>query len=277
MGSEEEWHQYVDALHGVIEAIAGIVGPTPIDRPELEARIEERAGRWATAANQGWAGNYKNWPMALGWAATMGLVCYGPGDRGRSTFVRLADWSGWREEDPREAGLTVLRHFLHAYGPSTVPEFTRWFALEPAIAKELFKDLSDELDEVDVDGSRRWLLKSDMHEAEASPEAVNLLPHFDVFVVGSHPREELMDVKSALAKASPGTAATFAVLLVGGRVGGIWERRPKGKRLLIRIDAYGPLNRRQRSAVEEQAERIGQILELKAEVEFGKVALRRHL
>ena len=114
-------------------------------------------------------------------------------------------------------------------------------------------------------------------QAEASPEAVNLLPHFDVFVVGSHPREELMDVKSALAKASPGTAATFAVLLVGGRVGGVWERRPKGKRLLIRIDAYVPLNSRQRSEVEEQAERIGQILELKAEVEFGKVALRRHL
>ncbi|TME93084.1 MAG: winged helix DNA-binding domain-containing protein, partial [Chloroflexi bacterium] len=48
-----------DELNSVIEAISDIVGAEPITRPELEARLEERVGGWATSTNQGWAGNYK--------------------------------------------------------------------------------------------------------------------------------------------------------------------------------------------------------------------------
>jgi len=116
-------------------------------------------------------------------------------------------------------------------------------------------------------------------EADSEPAGgcVHLLPHFDVFVVGSHPREQLMDPASSVAHASPGTAATFAVLLVGGRVGGVWERKRVGRRLRIRVGAHRPLSRRQRDSIAEQAERIAQIVELQGELEFGEVSLRRHL
>jgi hypothetical protein len=205
-------------------------------------------------------------------------VCYGPGDRGRSTFVRLADWIGWREVDPTDGGRFALRRFLFAYGPSTQAEFSRWFALQPAIAKTIFEALGDELVEVDVEGSRRWMLATDVDAAaEPHPDAVSLLPHFDVYVVGSHPRDVLMEPGTPVARASVGTAAPFAVLLVGGRVGGVWERVPRGRKLLVRIGAHRGLNRRQRGAAEEQAARIASILERECEVEFGEVALRPHL
>ena len=268
----------LDEFHNVVAAIAAIVGPQPISRLELERELEGRVGGWATAANQGWAGSYKNWPLALGWAAAMGLVCYGPGESGRSTFVRLADWSGWREVEPMAGGAFVLRRFLHAYGPSTAAEFSRWFSLEPAITKRLFEAASAELAEVDVEGSKRWILKSDLDSpAVQVNDAVHLLPHFDVFVVGSHPREQLIEPDSPVAKASPGTAAPLAVLVRGGRVAGVWERRPKGKRLLIRVDPHVPLNRKQQASIEEQAERIARILQRESELEFGEVSLRRHL
>jgi hypothetical protein len=267
-----------DELNAVIEAIADIVGPEPIDRLELEARLEERVGGWAVATNQGFAGSYKNWPLALGWAAALGTVCYGPGQGGHSTFVRLADWSGWRDEEPMDAGMFALRRFLYAYGPSTTQEFARWFALEPTIVRQLFEAIRDELAEVEVEGGRRWCLRSDLEMAgEPAPSSVRLVPHYDVFVVGSHPREQLMDLNSDLARASPGTAANFAVLLVGGRVAGVWDRKPKGKRLHIRVDAHRPLTARQRDAVAEQAERIAQIVELQCELEFTNLPLRRHL
>ena len=268
----------IDELQRVIAAIGDIVGPAPIGRPELERALEDRVGGWAITTNQGWVGSYKNWPMALAWAAAQGLVCYGPGPAGRSTFVRLADWAGWREEDPVAAGVFALRRFLYAYGPATRAEFSRWFALEPAVAQRLFDEAADELAEVEVDGARRWILRSDMDApAEAIPDAVHLLPQFDAYVVGSHPREQLIEPGSPVAKASPGTAAPLAVLLVGGRVAGVWERRPKGKRLLVRVDAHVPLNRRQRFAIEGQAERVANILERECELEFGAVSLRRHL
>lgn len=128
-----------DSLHAVIEAISQIVGPAPISRPELERQLEARVGGWSVTTNQGWMGSYKNWPMALGWAAALGRVSYGPGDGGRSTFVRLANWSGWREVDPLEGGRFALRRFLNAYGPSTAAEFSRWFALAPAVTRQVFE------------------------------------------------------------------------------------------------------------------------------------------
>lgn len=83
-------------LHEGVDAIGEIVGPEPITRPDFERELEARVGGWTVTTNPGWMGNYRNWPLAMGWAAALGLVCYGPTDGGRSTFVRLTDWSGWR-------------------------------------------------------------------------------------------------------------------------------------------------------------------------------------
>ena len=263
-------------LQSAVRAIADAVGPDPISRVELEGELESRLGGWSVATNQGWMGTHKNWPMAMGWAAALGLVCYGPGEGGRSTYVRLSDWSGWREVDPEEGGRFALRRFLNAYGPSTAAEFARWFAAPPGLVKRLFEGLSEELVELDVEGERRWTLRSDDAEFPGASDAINLLPHFDVFVVGSHPRNKLIEPGSPIAAASPGTAAPFAVVLRRGRVAGVWERKPKGKRLLVRVDAYWPLTRQHRAAIEEQAARIAAILERECEIEFGPVDLRPH-
>jgi len=267
----------LDGFRSVISAIEAVVGPTPISRPEFERRLAERAGSWAMRTNQGWAGHYRNWPMALGWAAVNGKVCYGPANGGRITLVRLTDWCGWREVDPIDGGRFALHRFLRAYGPSTQREFSRWFALEPAITKQLFEALADELAEVLVEGERRWMLKADVGSADAFPHAIHLLPQFDVYTVGCHPRNQLIANDSPVAKASPGTAAPLAVLLIGGRVAGVWERRVKGKRLLVRIDAHQQLSRLQRSHAELQAYRVAELLQRDVEVEFGEIEIRPHL
>jgi hypothetical protein len=137
-------------------------------------------------------------------------------------FVRLADWSGWREEDPFQAGLWVTRSFLFAYGPSTPADFARWFALEVPVARQLFAALDSQLAAVDVEGEKRWMLAGDLNGFEPSPESVHLLPHFDVYVVGSHPRRQLIPPETAIGRAVPGTAAGLPVVLVGGRVMGAW-------------------------------------------------------
>lgn len=264
-------------LHSAIEAIGTIVGSEPITRAELERRLEDRVGGWTTATNRGWMGTHKNWPMALGWAAALGLVCYGPGERGRSTFVSLREWSGWREVDPEDGGRFAIRKFLSAYGPSTAAEFGRWFGATPVITRRILGAASDELVEVSVEGEKRWAVASDASEGDAeSGTAINLLPHFDAFVVGSHPRNRLISPTSPIASVIAGTAAPFAVVLRGGQVAGVWHRKPDGRRLAIRVDAYWKLNRSDRLAIEVQANRVAQILERECEVEFGPVALRPH-
>ena len=265
-------------LRRLADAISDCVGPEPISRPDLERALHDRVGNLATTRNQAWSGKFPNWPLAMAWSAAEGRVCYGPGDGGRATYVRLADWSIWRDEDPMRAGIFVLRRFLYAYGPSTVAEFARWFALELALAKQLFEHLAPEIEEVSVEGSRRFMLSVDADQLESTnPHHVALLPQFDVYVVGIHPRDQLMPAGSPVAELRMGTASPFNVLLVGGRVAGVWERKPKGSSLLVRVDAHVDLTKKQRDAIAGCATHIGEIIGAKGVVEFGPVQLRRHL
>jgi hypothetical protein len=148
--------------------------------------------------------------------------------------------------------------------------------MSPALVKRLFAALEDELVVVDVEGEQRWLLSGDEDGFEPAPQAVHLLPHFDVYVVGSHPRARLIPPGTSIGQVAPG-AAGLPVVLVGGRVLGVWLREPKGKRLRITVDVHTPLDRRQKEAIAEQAERVGEILELKSELDFGPLPLRFHL
>ncbi len=82
---------------------------------------------------------------------------------------------------------------------------------------------------------------------------------------------------STIAQAAPGTAAPLPVVLIGGRVIGVWDRKPRGKRLQVRVDPHQELTPRQRAAVAEQAERVAAILELACDLEFTSLSLRFHL
>jgi hypothetical protein len=71
--------------------------------------------------------------------------------------------------------------------------------------------------------------------------------------------------------------ANIPVLLIGGVVGGVWERRNAGKRLHVRVEPFDKLTARQGADVERQAMRIGEILEHDVKFELGTVEVRPHL
>jgi hypothetical protein len=106
---------------------------------------------------------------------------------------------------------------------------------------------------------------------------VLLLPHFDCYVVGAHPRERFLPAVWAERGLPRGTASQLPVLLVDGVVGGLWHRRRTGRKLEITVEPFGRLTAAQRRAVEAGAARIGAILEAAVTLAFGPVASRPHL
>jgi hypothetical protein len=171
----------------------------------------------------------------------------------------------------------ACRRYLAAYGPATHVEFARWFATPPKAALDILHSLDDELEQVDVDGWRAWLpANATPLTAGDSVRRVHLLPHFDCYVVGSHPREQLIP-HSAPDALQGGTAAPFAVVLVDGVVGGLWERRKRGKVLQIRVDPFCQLDAQQERDLEAEATRVGEILETEVEFSFGHVESRGHM
>lgn len=264
----------VDELLAVMEeALAG----GPLTLRELGVEIVRRAGPWADATiGEAWVSGWPLWRSALGTAAEREVICFGPPRGQEVTYVRLANWLGPGERwDEQTALREVFRHFMRTYGPATPAAFNAWFYLAAGASRALFEELREELVEVAVEGKRLFLLASDPFDVEGGEAVVRLLPHFDAYLRGFHPREQL--ALSDHAKRSAGATGRFPVLLVDGRVAGVWERRNRGRRVSVRVDPFGTLGRRQLRELEAEVARLGRVLEAEADLELGEVEVRAHL
>jgi hypothetical protein len=106
---------------------------------------------------------------------------------------------------------------------------------------------------------------------------VRLLPHFDCYAIGCHPRNRLLPAAWAARVPPRTTPSQLPLLLVDGTVAGVWQRATKGTRLVVRVEPFAPLNRRQHALLEEEARRIGAILGAEAALEIGPIPIRPHL
>jgi winged helix DNA-binding protein len=260
-----------ELISALVEALAG----RSLTNQELASEIEQRIGPWANEATfPAFGGDWPRWHLALRHAAQAGLIVAGPPRGNRVTYVRTDEWLGPLEPVDGQAALReVCRRFLVAYGPSTPSQFARWFYTRPPAARELMASL--DLEEVNVEGWRAWL-PADARDELVDRRSVHLLPQFDCYVLGGFPRDRLIP-KAAPVALQRGTAAPFAVVLVDGIVGGLWERRRHGSELDITIDTFAPVSTGQRAELQHQAARVGAVLGLEPNVTFGPVEARAHL
>ncbi len=247
-----------------------------LSRTELAAQLERRLGKWATEeAFPAFGGFLPRWQLALSTAATEGVLAFGPPRGNQVTYVRLDQWLPTMHQPAGDKALAeVFKRYLDTYGPASDVEFARWFTMHPGAARDLQESLRDEIEEVDVEGTRLWQLKGSTYSRESG---VHLLPQFDSYLVGCHPRDQLIPPIAAERLGRRDTAAQFNVLLVDGVIGGLWERKRHGKRLEIRVDAFARISARQRQQLAEQAARMAEFLGRGADMSFGHVAPRGHL
>jgi hypothetical protein len=195
------------------------------------------------------------WGYYLGDAASAGVLCFGPPQGQKVTFVHPSDWVGpLRVWDPQEAVREVARRYAEAYGPVTHRQFREWFTskhLTAHAAEQLFEEL-------------------ELPEPEPVPPAgrsVRLLPEYDVYVMGFREREHLVppEVREQVAAHGKGRyegPAGTPFLLVDGICAGIWSRRKRAKRIELAVAPARKLSRDERVGVEAEAERIGAFLGL---------------
>jgi hypothetical protein len=264
----------------VIDAIGDALDGRCLTRDELGDKVARRAGSWALdAVSPAFGGKWRRWQAALGAAAVAGQLCFGPDRDRKVTYVRPDQWiGGWQEIDTPTALRTVFRRYLTAYGPATPRDFAQWFAMKPRVAAELLRQSVDELEQVNVEGFSAWLPADEPKVAVPQIEdVVRLLPHFDCYVVGSHPRDRLVGGEWEQWRRAYGGAGNHPVVMIGGVLRGIWLYRRTARRLEVRVELFQPLTGRQQVALEAAAARVGEIVEAESELTVGPVTARPHL
>jgi hypothetical protein len=248
---------------------------------ELTAALAERCGPWAVEESvPAFQGLWPRWRQTVHRAAHAGALCFGP-PRGRTvTFANPARLvPGFDADDvPADPAEWLVVRWLHAYGPATAAEFARWAAAPRSWAADCFERLAaaGPIEAVSFAGEEAWIVAGDGEFPAEAPQSVRLLPYFDAYGIGCHPRARLFPGRAAERALARGQAGPYPLLLLDGVVGGVWHQRRAGKRIVVTVEPLRRLSAARRRALEAEAERVASALEGRLELAIGPVRVGAH-
>ena len=262
------------AIETMAEAISMALSDAPLTRREISQAISPRLRKSAPQIQEllehGWGGLGK-------YVCLQGNLCLGPNQGQEATFVRRDQWlSGWKDIRGEAAEEWLLERYLQAYGPATVQDFAAWAGIGVKDASLIWSRLQDAMCTVEIEGMRAAILHRDLpalQNAAFATEDVRLLPHFDVYLLGHRSKSHLVD--DAFYKRVYRAAGWISpVVLINGRIAGVWSHRKRGKRLQVSIEPFYRLSRSQRAAIEERAAGIAAFLDSSLELAYTGTAAR---
>jgi hypothetical protein len=268
-----------DQTEAVIDAIAASLEDAELTIDELTEAVAARAGAWAADRVMPAFGDaWPRWRQITDVAANRGVLCFGQ-NRGRKvTYTNPHRWlPGFRPLDGPTAVAEIVRRYLHAYGPATSDEFARWLAAPPRWTATAFETLGDEIVPVRLGDATAWQLAADANlPADGPPRGVRLLPHFDAYTVGAHPRSLLFPGRAYERALAGGQAGNYPVVLVDGTVAGIWHQRASGRNLDITVELFERLDAGRRRELDAQVARLADFLDVRPRLTFGTVPVGPH-
>jgi hypothetical protein len=242
----------------VLDAIRAELDGEPLTRDELADAVGERLGD--ARLGETVRGSFGTMPK-LG--AFRGDVVFARPAGQKVRFTRPDRWleAGWEPAPAREAMAAVIRRHLAAYGPASRESFARWFGMPSAAqAGRLIAALGDEVAPVRVEGTEGWMLRDDVAAAAAARPAgsVSLLPAFDQYVVAA-PREDSPVLGAEhRARVYRRQGWLSPVLLVDGRIAGVWRHERRGGFLGVTIAPFAALGDEVRAGAEGEARRLAE-------------------
>jgi hypothetical protein len=141
------------------------------------------------------------------------------------------------------AQVRLLRRYLDAFAPASIADYATWSGLNVRDARAAWDTVAPELVSVEVEGRPAWLPAARLPELDELPAPspfVRLLPAFDTYILG-HKSRELLDPAGAYEAVYKGGGMLPPMILVDGRILGIWQPNRKGRKVKVVLDPFAPL------------------------------------
>jgi winged helix DNA-binding protein len=241
-----------EELDLIIEAVGRVLEGRMLTREQLAAEVASEVDSPGIEEKLS-----QSWGALLKPAAFHGKLCFAPSDGQKVRFTSPSTWlDGYSRVDPDEALREVARRYLGAFGPATRDNFSRWwYGTSPAQSQKLIESLGDE---VAVVGDGAYLPAAAASELESASlsRCVRLLPAFDQYVIAA-PRELPGEDRDRVYRKQGWISP---VLLVDGRMDGVWSHERKGSRVVVSVEPFGRVPKWVRSGVEAEAARLAEFL-----------------
>ncbi|MFF2540080.1 winged helix DNA-binding domain-containing protein [Streptomyces cyaneofuscatus] len=268
-----------DQVEEVVAAIGAALTGAELTVDELSDEVVARTGPWAgDLVMPGFQEMWPRWRQVLHLAGHRGVLAYAPNRGRRATYTN----PGCTPLPGAEAQAALVKRYLYAYGPATPAHFARWLAAPKRWAEGLFASLAGagSIEEVAFeDAGPAWVVAGDTDFPAGPVRGVHLLPYFDAFAIASQPRERLFPGRAFERALGGGQAGNYPVLLVDGTVAGVWHQRRSGRRITVTVEpleSSEPLPAGRLRELEDEVERVGAIMEGRAELTVGAVSVGPH-
>ena len=165
--------------------------------------------------------------------------------------------------DGDQALREITRRYLGAFGPATREDLARWWGVQPAQGGRMLDALEGEVVHVGVEGSGGWMLARHAREVAATEpvQVARLLGGFDMWVIGAARGSAALLDPAHRKRVYRNQGWISPVLLVNGRMEGVWKHERKGKQLLVSIEPFaGKPPRWVREQIEGEAQRLATFL-----------------
>jgi hypothetical protein len=195
-----------------------------------------------------------------------GTLCFGARRGRQPTFVLLDEWIPKSRVLTRDEALTALaERYFTSHGPAKLADFAWWTGLTLADARRGVEAAGKALVMRATSGGEQWTGRDSRAPApkNAAP-SVQLLPPYDELTVAYQDRSAFLDPAHAERTRN---GIFSAVVLVGGRIAGVWRRTEKPgqpARVHVDVELLGAQPAAVRKELEREATRYGVFLEREA-------------
>jgi len=150
----------------------------------------------------------------------------------------------------------ALRYFT-SHGPATERDFAWWSSLTLTDARTGIAAARDELDELELDGTRYFLRPG----LEPAGRAVRLLPGFDEYLLGYSDRSAPLSGADTAVIVPGGNGMFRSTVVVDGEVVGSWRRTQRAKKVELDLEPLHDIPRSAANGIAAAAARYGAFVE----------------
>lgn len=201
--------------------------------------------------------------------AMEGTLCLAGRQGKQHTFALLDEWLPKAKELERDAALAELaRRYLTSHGPATIRDFMWWAGITAKDAAIALDGARATLASEHFGGVVYWWGAGRTKTRRSKAPQAQLLPGFDEYTVAYQDRALLVEPASRLSK----MGILGPVVVIDGRVAGLWKRKLGGSTVSIALDLSRKPTGAQREALRRAAREYGDFLGL--DVKPGTPRLR---
>jgi hypothetical protein len=194
-----------------------------------------------------------------------GVLCFGPYRGKQPTVALLDEWvpAPPRELEGDEALGELARRYLDGHGPATEGDLAWWSGLSLGEARRAIAIARHDL-QVDEGW---WSVPRAPRKGRPGQRLsrVDLLPPFDEYTVAYRDRSAFLDADLA---ARTRNGIMSPVVLVDGRIAGVWSRARAGRGVRLRIELARSIEASHARAIDQEVERYARFVALPVTAEI---------